>query len=157
MYLEPIGAIYSPFAQLNDMPIQPRGAVGLEGTVHIKEDYVEGLRDLEGFSHLILIYWFHLSRTYSLNVIPFLDEQERGLFATRAPRRPNPIGVSVVQLDKVEGAVLHIRNVDMLNGTPLLDIKPYVPDFDAVESPRIGWLEGTSRRAEEVKSDERFT
>ncbi|MFO7774813.1 MAG: tRNA (N6-threonylcarbamoyladenosine(37)-N6)-methyltransferase TrmO [Candidatus Hydrogenedentota bacterium] len=157
MYVEPIGVIYSPFVQLEGMPIQPQSAKGVKGTVHIKEGYVEGLRDVEGFSHLVLIYWFHLSEGYALEVTPFVDDTERGVFATRAPRRPNPLGISVVELIKVERNVLDIRNVDVINGTPLLDIKPYVPDFDAVESPRIGWLEGKSRRVEETKSDERFT
>lgn len=138
------------------MPIQPKGALGVKGKAIINPDLEEGLQDLEGFSHIILIYCFHLSRGYSLKVKPFIDIVERGVFATRAPRRPNPIGLSVVRLTSVEDNVLHIENVDILDGTPLLDIKPYAPPFDAAENLKLGWLEGKSCRAEELKSDERF-
>jgi tRNA-Thr(GGU) m(6)t(6)A37 methyltransferase TsaA len=124
--------------------------------VEIHDDYVEGLKDLEGFSHIILIYHFHKSEGFSLRIVPFLDDEPRGLFATRAPRRPCPIGISTVKLKSVRGAILEIENVDILDGTPLLDIKPYVPDFDGRSGVKTGWLETASKKAKNRKSDERF-
>jgi tRNA-Thr(GGU) m(6)t(6)A37 methyltransferase TsaA len=153
---EPIGLIHSPFSDPHGMPIQPSGAAGVKGTVELFEKYREGLKDLEGFSHIILLYHFHLSRGFSLTVVPFLDAAKRGLFATRAPKRPNPIGLSIVRLERVEAAVLHILNVDVLDGTPLLDIKPYVPAFDAQENVRAGWIEKSRLSVSTHKSDDRF-
>lgn len=138
------------------MPIQPAGAANIKGTVEVFEEYSEGLKDLDGFSHLILLYQFHQSEGFDLSVVPFLDTEKRGLFSTRAPRRPNPVGLSIVQLEKVEGCVLHINNVDILDGTPLLDIKPYVPDFDEQAEVRTGWLDKSSKAVSGRKSDERF-
>ena len=138
------------------MPIQPAGAKGVAGTVEINPEYREGLSDLEGFSHVILIYHFHLSEGYSLRVKPFLDKKLRGVFSTRAPRRPNPIGLSVVRLIGVEDSTLHIENVDIVDGTPLLDIKPYVSGLDGIEAERTGWLSGKTGRVHEAKADERF-
>jgi tRNA-Thr(GGU) m(6)t(6)A37 methyltransferase TsaA len=138
------------------MPIQPSGAQGVRGTIKIKKDYIGGLKDLEGFSHIILIYHFHLSQGYSLNVTPFLDSQPRGVFATRAPRRPNSIGFSIVKLNAVEGDILEIENVDIIDGTPLLDIKPYVPEFDARTEVKTGWLAEVEEQAKQAKSDNRF-
>ncbi len=138
------------------MPIQPAGAIGVKGTVEVFEEYRPGLRDLDGFSHIILLYHFHRSQGYNLSVTPFMDSEPRGLFATRAPKRPNPIGLSVVQLDKIEGGMLHIQNVDILDGTPLLDIKPYVPDFDVAAGVRTGWLEKARKTVLDRKSDDRF-
>lgn len=138
------------------MPIQPGAGIGIRGTVEIFPQYREGLQDLEGFSHIILLYQFHCSEGYKLKVIPFLDDKERGLFATRAPRRPNPIGLSVVRLIAIREAVLQIENIDMLDGTPLLDIKPYVQEFDAGEEIRIGWLESRKKHIPDKRSDERF-
>jgi tRNA-Thr(GGU) m(6)t(6)A37 methyltransferase TsaA len=152
----PIGTIRTPFKKQEGMPIQPSGAQGVRGTVKIKKDYIGGLKDLEGFSHIILIYHFHLSQGYSLNVIPFLDDQPRGVFATRAPRRPNSIGLSVVKLNAVEEDTLKIENVDIIDGTPLLDIKPYVPEFDAQTEIKTGWLAEVKKQAKQVKSDNRF-
>jgi tRNA-Thr(GGU) m(6)t(6)A37 methyltransferase TsaA len=152
----PIGLIHSPFNNIKGMPIQPAGAIGVTGTVEIKQEYVDGLKDIEGFSHIILIYHFHLSKNYSLKVKPFLDDNLHGVFATRAPRRPNPIGLSVVRLVKVEGCILHIEDVDIVDGTPLLDIKPYVPEFDIHETQKIGWLSEKVKKVHKVKADERF-
>ena len=118
---EPIGIIHTPFTDLEGMPIQPAGASGGKGTVEILPEYAEGLADLDGFSHIVLLYHFHRSTGFKLRVTPFLDDQPRGLFATRAPKRPNPIGLSVVKLVKVEGPVVRVENVDVLDGTPLLD------------------------------------
>jgi len=156
MEFHPIGKIYSPFRDLEDMPIQPAGAANVRGTVKLHREYLAGLRDLEGFSHLILLYHFHKSCGYDLEVVPFLDSKSRGLFATRAPRRPNPIGFSVVRLERIEGSVLHILNVDILDGTPLLDIKPYVPEFDSPGEVRTGWLEDVSKNVYMHRSDARF-
>jgi tRNA-Thr(GGU) m(6)t(6)A37 methyltransferase TsaA len=152
----PIGIIHSPFMELEGMPIQPAGAAGVKGTVEVFEDFHPGLKDLGGFSHIILLYHFHRSYGFNLQVVPFMDSQPRGLFATRAPKRPNPIGLSVVKLDKIEDGVLHIQSVDILDGTPLLDIKPYVPEFDAQVEVRTGWLEKARKTASSQKSDDRF-
>ncbi len=154
--LKPIGIIHTPFTKPAEMPIQPAGAAGVQGTVKVFAEYRAGLQDLAGFSHIILLYHFHKSRNFSLQVVPFLDTEPRGLFATRAPNRPNPIGLSIVQLDKIEDGVLHIRNVDILDSTPLLDIKPYVPEFDAHTKVRTGWLENAGKNVASRKSDDRF-
>ena len=153
---QPIGTIHSPFQNIHGMPIQPAGAKGVAGMIEIKPEYVDGLKDIEGFSHIILIYHFHLSKGYSMKVKPFLDNKFRGLFATRAPRRPNPIGISVVKLIKIEGCILHIEDVDIVDDTPLLDIKPYVPEFDSTKVDRIGWLSKKATKVYELKADERF-
>jgi tRNA-Thr(GGU) m(6)t(6)A37 methyltransferase TsaA len=152
----PIGIIHSPFKGSRGVPIQPKAAKSVKGTVELFDEFKEGLADLDGFSHVILIYHFHLSEDYALKVKPFLDNIRRGLFATRAPRRPNPIGISVVQLDRIDGTTLHISNVDIVDGTPLLDIKPYVPEFEREIDVRVGWLTGKSRRAKDTFSDDRF-
>ena len=152
----PIGIIHSPFMESEGMPIQPAGATGVKGTVEVFEDFQPGLKDLDGFSHIILLYHFHSAHGFNLHVVPFMDSEQRGLFATRAPKRPNPIGFSVVQLDKIEDGVLHIQAVDIIDGTPLLDIKPYVPEFDAQVEVRTGWLEKARKTVSSRKSDDRF-
>jgi len=152
----PIGVIRSPYKETEGTPIQTTGAKGVGGTVEILPECAEGLKDLDGFSHIILIYHFHLSKGYSLTVKPFLDDAPRGVFATRAPKRPNAIGLSVVRLVKIEGATLHIEDVDIVDSTPLLDIKPYVPEFDGKKAERIGWLAGRAERAAKTEADMRF-
>jgi len=154
--MKQIGIIHTPFTKREGMPIQPAGAVGIEGTVELLEEFHPGLKDLDGFSHITLLYVFHRSEGFNLSVIPFMDTTPRGLFATRAPRRPNPIGLSVVELDRIENGILHIRNVDMLDGTPLLDIKPYVAEFDSHVCIRTGWLEHARKTVGKRRSDERF-
>ena len=151
-----IGIIQTPFKDINGMPIQPSGAQDVPGQLGLDPQYEEGLCDLDGFSHLILLYHFHLSKGYSLKAKPFLDTVERGLFSTRAPRRPNPIGLSIVRLNRIDGRILHILDVDMLDGTPLLDIKPYVPTFDIRSDARAGWLEQSQEKSTSLKSDQRF-
>jgi tRNA-Thr(GGU) m(6)t(6)A37 methyltransferase TsaA len=151
-----IGIIHTPFTKLEGMPIQPAAADGVKGTIDMFEEFHDGLKDLDGFSHIILLYHLHCSRGFKLNVTPFMDTQPRGLFATRAPKRPNPIGLSVVRLDKVEDGILHIRNIDVLDGTPLLDIKPYVPEFDKPLEIRTGWLEHARKTVSKRRSDDRF-
>jgi len=138
------------------MPIQPSGASGMGGTVEVDLAYCEGLEDLEGFSHIYLLYHFHASRGYALKIEPFMDDTVRGVFATRAPRRPNPVGLSVVGLIRIEGCTLFVQDVDILDGTLLLDIKPYVPEFDAPEVTRTGWLSRKLPGAKKAKSDNRF-
>lgn len=151
-----IGVIRTPFLDLEGMPIQPAGARGVAGTVEVFDEYAAGLMDIDGFSHAILLYAFHMSEGYESIVTPFLDAQPHGVFATRAPRRPNPVGLSVVRIAGVEGAVLHVENIDVLDGTPLLDIKPYVPGFAADGEVRIGWLESSGGSVDERRSDDRF-
>jgi tRNA-Thr(GGU) m(6)t(6)A37 methyltransferase TsaA len=153
---KPIGIIRSPFKKLQGIPIQPVAAKDIKGTVEIFPEYVEGLKDLEGFSHIILIFHFHLSKKPRLKVIPYMDDKTRGVFATRAPSRPNPIGLSVVRLVGIEGETLHIQDVDIADETPLLDIKPYVPDFDSREVVKIGWLEENIYKLPSSKDDGRF-
>ena len=144
MRVKPIGIIRTPFKRKEDAPIQPSRSSAC-GEVEVFKKYEEGLEDIEGFSHIILIYQFHKSEGYSLKVKPYLDDNLRGLFATRAPRRPNQIGLSVVKLLKRKKNILFIESIDVLEGTPLLDIKPYVPDFYPKENVTIGWLEGKIR------------
>lgn len=153
---QPIGIIHTPWKEREDMPIQPGGAKNIKGKVEIDRRYRDGLRDLGGFSHIILLYHLHLSQSYDLDVTPFLDTTSHGLFATRAPRRPNPIGLSIVELLKIEDNVIHIQSIDVVDGTPLLDIKPYVPAFDQHTDVRTGWLENTAHQASHKKSDQRF-
>jgi len=153
---KPIGIIYSPFKEPKGTPIQPAGAKGVKGRVEVLPEYAEGLKDIEGFSHIILIYHFHRVKGYKLRVKPFMDDNFHGVFATRAPARPNPIGISVVRLLKVEGNILYVEDLDILDGTPLLDIKPYVPEFDKREGIKIGWLEKNVHKLSQSRDDERF-
>jgi tRNA-Thr(GGU) m(6)t(6)A37 methyltransferase TsaA len=152
----PIGTIHSPFTDLEGMPIQPAGAREAIGTVVIDPAYEAGLQDLEGFSHIHLLYHFHRAAQMRLRVVPFLDSREHGIFATRAPSRPNPIGLSIVELLEVRGNRLTVRGIDVLDGTPLLDIKPYFEAFDRVEGSRSGWLESSPEVIARQRSDRRF-
>jgi tRNA (adenine37-N6)-methyltransferase len=152
----PIGIIHSPFKTLEGMPIQPPGARHTAGQVEVHPEFCEGLDDIEGFSHLILIYHFHQSEGFALKVSPFMDDRPHGLFSTRAPRRPNGIGLSVVPLLRREGHILHVDCVDVLDGTPLLDIKPFVPAFDAPAVTSVGWLTGKDKQVQTAISDLRF-
>ena len=152
----PIGIIYSPFNELKGMPIQPVAAKDIEGKIEVFPEYTAGLKDLDGFSHIILLYYLHKSQGFDLEVVPFLDTQKRGLFATRAPRRPNPIGLSVVRINRIEKNIIHILDVDILNETPLLDIKPMVTDFDQVETVRLGWYNSVKKDSRSMRSDGRF-
>jgi tRNA (adenine37-N6)-methyltransferase len=153
---QPIGVIHTPFLTIEGMPVQVRGALGVPGTVDILPEFHAGLADLDGFSHLILIYHLHRASAMRLRVIPFLDTIERGVFATRAPVRPNPIGLSVVRLRSISAGTMEVENVDVLDGTPLLDIKPYVPDFDCFEVDSTGWYASSGRCLQEGRSDDRF-
>ena len=139
--LRPIGVIHSPHTTEDKTPIQPSFATGIPGTAEVDPAYEEGLADVDGFSHIWLIYLFDRAGEARLKVKPFLEDVPRGVFATRAPCRPNPIGLSLVRLVRREGCTLHIEDVDILDGTPLLDIKPYVGRFDLREGARCGWLD----------------
>jgi len=152
----PIGTIHSQYQDLSGMPIQPNGARGVRGTVEIFPEYRDGLHDLDGFSRIILVFAFHKSTGYTLVVKPFLDDTPRGVFATRAPKRPNAIGLSIVRLTGMHGYTLDIEDMDILDGTPLLDIKPYVPTFDAYPDAAVGWLEPVVQNAKSFRSDARF-
>jgi tRNA-Thr(GGU) m(6)t(6)A37 methyltransferase TsaA len=152
----PIGIIRTPFQDPSGMPIQPSAAEGVKGSVVLDSEFEPGLQDLDGFSHLVLLYHFHRAGKTHLKVKPFLDGEKKGVFATRAPRRPNGIGLSVVRLLNIRDNVIEVQNVDMLDGTPLLDIKPYIPDFDQVDEVRIGWLENYRGKIRDKMSDDRF-
>jgi tRNA-Thr(GGU) m(6)t(6)A37 methyltransferase TsaA len=140
----PIGVIHSPHTAVSQTPIQPVFCHNIEGTAVLDDEYVAGLAGLEGFSHIYLFFYFHQSSKTQLRLKPYLLDEEQGIFATRAPHRPNKVGMSLVHLVKIEGNVLHIKDVDVLDGTPLLDIKPFVPRFDTRENVRIGWQEKVS-------------
>lgn len=153
----PIGIIRTPFKTPEGTPIQPRGAAGVHSTVEVFPEYVDGLADLHGFSHIFLIYHFHLAKPFSLQVKPFLDDKLHGLFATRAPSRPNPVGISIVELIDIENNKLYIRDIDVIDETPLLDIKPYVPAFDLVEATAIGWLKEKTKKMKKTTDNGRFS
>ena len=138
------------------MPIQPTSAVSGSGIVEIYPEFVDGLKDLEGFSHIYLLYHFHKVNLSNLIVTPFLDRETLGIYATRAPSRPNPIGLSLVELARIENNLIYVERVDVLNETPLLDIKPYVPEFEHIQDVRIGWLERVKGQVRTQKSDARF-
>ena len=153
---KPIGIIHSLFTTVENMPIQSRSAEGIDGSVEIFDEYQAGLQDLDGFSHIILIYYFHKSNGFKLKASPFLEDVEHGVFAIRAPRRPNPIGISIVKLKSIDNGILSVENIDILDGTPLLDIKPYVPSFDSYPEAVTGWLTPHSEKVKSGVSDERF-
>ena len=153
---EPIGIINTPHRIKEGMPIQSIGAKGIKGTITIEPKLMEGLKDLDEFSHLYLIYHFHKSNNYALKIKPFLDDKFHGVFSTRAPQRPNSIGISVVKLISIKDNFLEIENVDILDGTPLLDIKPYIPDFDIHEVDKTGWIVNKIENINSIKSDSRF-
>ena len=155
--INPIGVIHTPFKTIENMPIQPIAAEGIKGFIEILPDYSDGLKDLDGFSHIILIYRFHKIKGYDLEVIPFMDSEKRGIFSCKAPKRPNAIGLSTVKLLGIEGNIIHIEQVDMLDGTPLIDIKPFFPKYDNRENVKVGWLEkNLNLPLEKLRSDNRF-
>jgi tRNA-Thr(GGU) m(6)t(6)A37 methyltransferase TsaA len=152
----PIGRIRSPHTRSEETPIQPVFAEGVQGRAEILPEYADGLQDLDGFSHIWLLYWFHQAGSPRLIVQPFLQDVEHGVFATRAPTRPNPLGLSLVRLVRREGRVLHLEDVDVLDGTPLLDLKPYVPQFDYRTGVRTGWLEAVDEQTAQRRGRRQF-
>lgn len=155
-FMQPIGTIHTPFTHLENMPIQPRGGEKVEGSIEIFDQFIEGLADLDGFSHIYLIYNFHQAKQTALTVTPFMDSRPRGVFATRSPLRPNHIGLSIVKLLAIEKNILTIRDIDILDNTPLLDIKPYIQAFDGVEESLSGWMKGSAAEVSGKRSDGRF-
>lgn len=151
-----IGIIRTPHTNPENMPIQPTGAGEILGEVVINPELAEGLKDLDGFSHIYLIYHLHKVTQTKLVVIPFMDRTERGIFATRSPVRPSRLGLSIVELVAIEGNRLIIRGADMLDGTPLLDIKPYIHAFDCPANASSGWMTATREEVSDKRSDKRF-
>jgi tRNA (adenine37-N6)-methyltransferase len=151
---KPIGIIHSPFRKATDTPIQGVMAKGVEGSVEVFPEFASALQDLHGFERIWLVYWFDRVGPAQLVVKPFLDEHEHGVFATRSPCRPNPLGLSCVRLLGINGPRLRISDLDILDQTPLLDIKPYVPGFDCFEAKRVGWLQ--DKGSQPVLADNRF-
>ncbi len=157
--LKQIATIRSPYCDLVNMPVQPKGAKDVYATIAFEEQYAEGLKDLDKFSHVYLIYYFHKVKEPQLSVIPFNDKTHtpRGVFSTRTPMHPNSLGLSVVELVKVEDNIVTIKGVDILDGTPLLDIKPYIENFDKVEGEvRSGWMNASEDEVSTKRSDDRF-
>lgn len=152
----PIGYIRSPFADTVGMPIQTAGAPDTRASLEVLSEFVPGLRDIGGFEFLIFITHLHRVTAERLEVVPFLDDTSHGVFATRAPARPNRLGLSIVQLLSVDGAVLHFAGNDMVDGTPVLDVKPYVPAFDVRTTDRIGWFAERLERLPSTRSDDRM-
>lgn len=155
--LNVIGKIKTPWHTLENMPIQPTGAKGIKGVIELAPEYSKGLKDIESFSHIILIYQLHLVTEPQLEVVPFMDTEIKGIFATRSPKRPNKLGISTVEIEKVEGNKIHILGVDMINNSPLLDIKPFFEDFDNRFNTKKGWLSNKKNTNKyHFKSDDRF-
>jgi len=153
---KPIGVIYSPFKKPEGTPIQSSAGKDIKGTVEIFPEYVKGLQDIKGFSHIILIYHFHLVKKPLLLAKPFMDDKQHGIFAIRGPSRPNPVGFSIVRLTHVKNNILYVKDLDILDGTPLLDIKPYVTEFDQRKKIKIGWMRQNINKLSNVKDDGRF-
>ena len=156
--MESIGTIHTEFKKIEGMPIQPTGAKGIKGTIEIKDQYIDGLKDLKDFFHIHIIYLLHKVEGYMLEVKPFMDDNTHGVFATRSPKRPNRIGMSVVKVIDVKDNKVCVENIDVLDETPLLDIKPYVPQLyeDTIDDLKIGWFENNHKKAKSQKSDDRF-
>ena len=157
--ISPIATIHTPFTTLENMPIQPRGASDVLATIEFLPELEPGLKDLEGFSHAYLIYHFHQVTNPRLEVVPFNDKTNstRGIFSTRSPVRPNKMGLSIVEIVSVEGNIVTVKGIDVLDGTPLLDLKPYIENFDKIETPiKSGWMKSTQEEVAAKRSDNRF-
>lgn len=153
---KPIGIVHSSKKAIKGMPIQSIASENINGSIEIFPEYIEGLTDLDGFSHLVIVCHFHLSKIGNLIVQPYMDDHSHGVFATHSPNHPNPIGISLVKLEKIQKNILFISDLDMLDGTPVLDIKPFVPQFDERKDVKIGWLENNINKLHKIKDDERF-
>jgi tRNA-Thr(GGU) m(6)t(6)A37 methyltransferase TsaA len=156
MTMQPIGTVFTEHKSLVNMPVQPVTGDRTTGKIVLDEKFSKGLESLDGFSHIYMIYLFHKSVGYDLTVTPFLDNKQHGLFATRAPRRPNPVGLSIVRLLSVHENVIEIENPDLLDGTPLLDIKPYIEIFDHPQDVISGWMTASKKELSMKKADDRF-
>jgi tRNA-Thr(GGU) m(6)t(6)A37 methyltransferase TsaA len=153
--IKPIGIVHSPFKSAEGTPIQPGGSNAF-GEIEIFDEYLEGLTDLDGFSHIIVLFHFHKIEQEKLIVKPYMDTVTHGVFATRSPARPNRIGLSILKLEKITGNRLSVRNLDMLDETPIIDIKPFVPSMDYCEVEKTGWLEKNVHKHKTTKDDGRF-
>ncbi len=151
-----IGIAHTPFTTIENMPIQGSGLSHADGELEIDKEFEEGLVDLEGFSHCYVLFYLHKSDGYKLTIEPFLDRKPHGLFSTRAPRRPNQIGLSIVRIRGRESNKLLVSEIDLIDGTPILDIKPYISQFDEIKSERNGWYDKAGKNPEQIKSDDRF-
>lgn len=147
----PIGTIHSPHKELSKTPIQPVFCNNIEGTVILNKEYADGLEDLQGFSHIYLFYYFNHSKKTCLRLSPYLSDDEHGIFSTRAPHRPNKLGMSLVRLDKIESNILYVRDLDILDNTPLLDIKPYIQRFDSRDNVKSGWQDAISNNVASIQ------
>jgi tRNA-Thr(GGU) m(6)t(6)A37 methyltransferase TsaA len=156
MQLQQIGVIHSPFRRATGTPLQPFCAAGTEGRIEVFDCYREGLVDLDGFERIWVLFWCHRAKRPKMTVVPYRDTVAHGLFATRAPSRPNPIGLSAVRLFEICGNILHVGELDILDGTPVLDIKPYVSQYDSYSAQRCGWLDGDSAMKRVFVADDRF-
>ena len=156
MQLVQIGVVHSPFQRAMGTPVQPFCAAGSEGSIEVFDPYREGLRDLDGFQRIWVLFWCHRTSRPKLTVIPYRDTVARGLFATRAPARPNPIGLSTLRLYEISGNLLNVGELDILDGTPVLDIKPYVSQYDSYPAQQCGWLDGERAKKGVVVADDRF-
>ena len=155
--INPIGIIHTPFSNIKGMPIQPIAAEGIKGYIELFPEYESGLKDLDGFSHITLLFHFHKIKGFELVVTPFMDTEKRGIFSCKAPKRPNAIGISTVRLLSIDKNIIHIEQMDILDGTPLIDIKPFYPRYDNRENVKTGWLEKSKDLpVERLKADERF-
>lgn len=152
----PIGVVHSRFTQAEGMPIQTSGAPGEAGKIELFAEFEPGLKDIDGFEYLIVLTHLHLVAQERLQVVPFLDDVPHGVFATRAPARPNRIGLSIVRLTRVQGRVLEFSGNDMVDGTPVLDIKPYVPAFDVRNTERVGWFSAQLHKLPDARADDRM-
>ena len=153
---KPIGYVVSPHKTAEGSPIQASVANECAGSIVINNAYKEGLKDLDGFSHIILLYYFHLVKEVKLSATPFMDSKPHGIFSIRGPARPNPIGLSVLEVECINGCEIKVKNIDILDNTPVLDIKPYVPHFDSIDDAKIGWMEGKVSTAKDKRDDGRF-
>ncbi len=151
-----LGVVESRFEHQTGTPIQGRLAPEETAVIRIYDEYTAGLKDIDGFSHIYVFFGFNRSDSGKLLVKPYLDTVERGIFATRSPLRPNPLGMTIVRLERIEGNKLHVSGVDILNGSPVLDIKPYIPAFDYHQPERIGWYQSKEQRDSLVLADDRF-
>ena len=156
MNIEPIGIIYTPYIDLQNMPIQPKGSTSATAKIVINKEYIDGLKDLDGFSHIYLIYHFHKATRTELNVIPFMDKEARGVFSTRSPLRPSHIGMSITKIISIKDNIVTVVGIDILNETPLLDIKPYIPQFEDVVDVKTGWMNKKESDVISKLSDNRF-
>ena len=156
MHLQQIGVVHSPFQRAVGTPVQPFCAGGTEGRIEVFDSYRDGLQDLDGFQRIWVLFWCHRASRPKLQVVPYRDTVAHGLFATRAPARPNPIGLSALRLFEISGNILHVGELDILDGAPVLDIKPYVSQYDCYPAQRCGWLDGDGTRKGVVVADNRF-